>query len=215
MRFPRTVKEEVASVYFLLVFSIFFYYSGLEIPGVILLTLTSLFWANVVQRKKSGMRWKEFRFEKKNLSRDAILGTAAGAGFLVLFNIYRILVGFPTITPGFGGNFYLLGAIFGVAFGEEFFFRAYLQNRLRKLMGEWPRVFLVGLMLTGYKYAIFFNSINSFYSIMDPLVFSFIGSIVMSILLEKTGRMTAPFFGHLSWDILAYSYLLEIPYWVI
>ncbi len=106
----------------------------------------------------------------------------------------------------------LFQQIFVIALPEEFFFRGYLQERLKKLFPT-ERRFLgasVGafLILTSLIFALSHSLITLQW--WHPLIF--FPSLVFGWLKEKTGTITAPILFHAACNVFSAHLLIRLPF---
>lgn len=133
-----------------------------------------------------------FLFRKQPPKKEHPAGTAE---ITIFFAVVAFFLGLPAATvsrgPHLPGITYLL---FAVGFGEEIFFRGYIQSRLNEGFGRpfctWNTHWGWGLIMT----ALLFGLIHVFNPIGTPWwsVWTFFAGLFFGFLREKTGSILAP-----------------------
>lgn len=151
----------------------------------------------------------EFKLKKDDWLLNVAVGIVIG---LVMFVIYVVYKRMNLSNIAFNAS--ILIAVGIVAAAEEFFFRGYLQNKLAKDFGVVVRIAIVTILFGLYKTAVF-SSMRTFMSLAEIVVISCIGSVILSIELEKMQNLLAPVVSHALWDSLVYSNMESVPSWIM
>jgi membrane protease YdiL (CAAX protease family) len=184
---------------------IYLYYSGETIYQFIALALfiaVLYVWTETIEG------FADFQLTREKWLPNIGVGIIIG---LVMFALYIIYQKFDLSSITF--NVSIFAAVSMVAAAEEFFFRGYLQGKLSPAFNIIPRIAIVTVLFGLYKVSVF-SSMRGLYSLAEIVAISCLGSIILSIELEKTRNLIAPVISHVLWDNLVYSNLGTVPAWI-
>lgn len=184
---------------------IYLYYAGGSITQLIAVALflgVLYLWTETLES------FQDFQLRKEKWALNTIVGVIVGLAMFVIYLGYQRL-DLSRVTF----NVSIFAAVTMVAAAEEFFFRGYLQGKLAKDFGIVSRIVIVTVLFGLYKFSVF-SSMRSFLSLAEIVVISCIGSVILSIEMEKMGNLLAPVVSHVLWDNLVYSNMANIPSWI-
>jgi membrane protease YdiL (CAAX protease family)/uncharacterized membrane protein len=185
---------------------IYLYYAGGSITqlAAIGLFLGVLYvWTGTIES------FQDFQLKKEQWILNVVVGVLVGLAMFVAYIWYKQM-DFSTIT--FNASIFV--AVTMVAAAEEFFFRGYLQMKLSKKFGIVSRIILVTVLFGLYKVAVF-SSMRTPLSLAEIVVISCLGSVILSVQMEKMQNLLAPLISHVLWDNLVYSNMADVPSWII
>ncbi|MBU7031827.1 MAG: CPBP family intramembrane metalloprotease [Theionarchaea archaeon] len=152
--------------------------------------------------------FSDFQLKKEKWPLNVVVGVLIG---LAMFGLYIAYRNFDFASIEF--NVSIFAAVSLVAAAEEFFFRGYLQGKLSPAFKVIPRIAIVTVLFGLYKVSVF-SSMRGLFSLAEIVVISCLGSIILSIELEKTHNLLAPVISHALWDNLVYSNMGTVPAWI-
>jgi membrane protease YdiL (CAAX protease family) len=151
----------------------------------------------------------EFKLKKDDWPLNVGVGIVIGLAMFVIYVMYK-----HVNISNIAFNVSILAAVGVVAAAEEFFFRGYLQNKLAKDFGVITRIAIVTILFGVYKVSVF-TSMRTFMTLAEIVVISCIGSVILSLELEKMQNLIAPVVSHALWDSLVYSNMERVPSWIM
>lgn len=152
--------------------------------------------------------FQDFHLKKEKWALNSGVGVIVGLAMFAAYIVYKKL-DLSAITF----NASIFAAVTLVAAAEEFFFRGYLQGKLAKDFGVIPRIVIVTVLFGLYKVAVF-SSMRTFLSLAEIVVISCLGSVILSVQMEKMQNLLAPLVSHALWDNLVYSNMATVPSWI-
>ncbi len=184
---------------------IYLYYVG---GGKIQLVAIALFLAVLYVWTETIESFDDFQLKKIDWTTNVIVGTVVG---LVMFVIY---LGYKRLDLSqIRFNASILTAVTIVGAAEEFFFRGYLQGKLSRDFGVVPRIAIVTVLFGLYKFSVF-SSMRTPLTLTEIIIISCLGSVILSVEMEKTHNLLAPVISHVLWDNLVYSNMGVVPSWI-
>lgn len=184
---------------------IYLYYAGdvyVQLASIVLFLAILYMWTGTIESLE------DFQLKKEKWLLNIAVGVAIGLVMFLIFLGYRRL-GFSRITF----NASILVVVTMIASAEEFFFRGYLQGKLSKDFGIFSRITIVTILFGLYKFSVF-SSLRGFIPLVEIIVISCVGSVILSLEMEKMGNLLAPVVSHALWDNLVYSNMETIPSWI-
>jgi membrane protease YdiL (CAAX protease family) len=181
------------------------------ISGVFLVSL-AFYWSRALRDRP--MTLADLRLSRKHLGLQVLIGAGLAVCGWFFFRYYVYVSRGMWLPLGYGGSLAALFSIVAVASGEEFFFRGYLQNRLRVRYALVARVLIVAAALALYKNIIHMWSGMPFIFHVELFTISGLLALITSLFLEWSDNLAGPIVLHVVWDLLVYSHLATIPYWV-
>lgn len=185
---------------------IYLYYIG---TGPIQLVAIALFFGVLYLWTETIESFKDFNLKKEKWVINAVVGVAVGLAMFAIYIVYERLN-----LSGIQFNASIFAAVTMVAAAEEFFFRGYLQGKLSKEFGIVARIVIVTVLFGLYKVSVFLP-MRTFLSLVEIVVISCIGSVILSVEMEKTQNLLAPVISHVLWDNLVYSNMANVPSWIL
>ena len=169
--------------------------------------------------------WRQLGFVRpRSWARTIVLGLAVGAGFkLVMKSVvmpllgadpvnqaYHHLAGDMAAVPGF-----LLLLLFGAAFGEETFFRGYLFERLRRLLGRTGAATVVTVAITSALFAAAHLPNQGVTGAEQAAI----TGLVFGAVYAATGGLPFVMIAHAAFDLTAYAIIFfdvetTVAHWV-
>jgi len=184
---------------------IYLYYAGgqyIQLAAIALLLGVLYLWTETFES------FQDFQLKKEKWMFNVVVGIIVGLAMFVPYILYRRLD-----LSHIAFNVSIFAAVTVVAGGEEFFFRGYLQGKLSNDFGIVTRIAIVTLLFGLYKVAVF-STMRTFVSLAEIIVISCLGSVILSVQLEKTKNLLAPLISHVLWDNLVYSNMGNVPSWI-
>ena len=184
---------------------IYLYYAGETVYQFIALALFIVVlyvWTDTIEG------FSDFQLTTHKWLLNVIIGVLIGLAMFVIYIGYRK---FDLSTIEFNAS--IFAAVSLVAAAEEFFFRGYLQGKLSPAFSIVPRIAIVTVLFGLYKVSVF-SSMRGLFSLAEIVAISCLGSIILSIELEKTHNLLAPVISHVLWDNLVYSNMGSVPAWI-
>lgn len=184
---------------------IYLYYAGgqyIQLAAIALLLGVLYLWTETFES------FQDFQLKKEKWMFNVVVGIIVGLAMFVPYIFYRRLD-----LSHVAFNVSIFAAVTVVAGGEEFFFRGYLQGKLSNDFGIVSRIVIVTLLFGLYKVAVF-STMRTFMTLAEIIVISCLGSVILSIQLEKTKNLLAPLISHVLWDNLVYSNMGNVPSWI-
>ncbi|MBU7036458.1 MAG: CPBP family intramembrane metalloprotease [Theionarchaea archaeon] len=151
----------------------------------------------------------DFQLKNQDLPLNIGVGLVLGLAMFLIYVVYERL---SLSTIAFNAS--IVAAVTVVAAAEEFFFRGYLQGKLSESFGFVSKVIIVTALFGLYKVSVFY-SLRSPLSLAEIVVISCIGSVILSIEMEKIRNLLAPAISHVIWDVLVYSNMTSMPSWIV
>jgi membrane protease YdiL (CAAX protease family) len=146
--------------------------------------------------------------------RDIILGSAVALLGWWMYSEYLHLTRGYRLPIGLSQSSSLLIVIFCIAIAEELFFRSYTHARLSPWLTPLGRAVVVSVALAGYKNLVHFWEFRPILYHIELFVITFMLSVPLSLWREASGSITGPVVTHITWDLLVYGTLNQIPDWV-
>jgi membrane protease YdiL (CAAX protease family) len=185
---------------------IYLYYAGgslAQLLAIVLFLGVLYLWTNTIES------FEDFSLKKEKWGLNIAIGVILG---LFMFVLYVVHKKFPLSTIAFNPS--IVVAVVVVAAAEEFFFRGYLQGKLSKDFNIISKIIIVTILFGLYKVSVF-SSMRTFMSVAQIVVISCIGSVILSVEMEKMQNLLAPVISHVLWDTLVYSNMESIPSWIV
>jgi membrane protease YdiL (CAAX protease family) len=184
---------------------IYLYYIG---SGIIQLVAVALFLVVLYLWTETLESFADFQLKKEKWLLNIIVGVIIGLAMFIIYMGYKRLD-----LSRLQFNASIFAAVTVVAAAEEFFFRGYLQGKLAKDFGIVPRIVIVTILFGVYKISVF-SSMRTFLSLAEIVAISCLGSIILSIQMEKMQNLLSPVISHVLWDNLVYSNMGAVPSWI-
>jgi membrane protease YdiL (CAAX protease family) len=184
---------------------IYLYYRGetlFQVIALVLFIAVLYVWTETIEG------FADFQLTKERWPLNIVIGVLIG---LAMFGLYIAYRNFDFSSIEF--NVSIFAAVSLVAAAEEFFFRGYLQGKLSPAFKIIPRVAIVTVLFGLYKVSVF-SSMRGLFSLAEIVAISCLGSVILSIELEKTHNLLAPVISHALWDNLVYSNMGTVPAWI-
>jgi membrane protease YdiL (CAAX protease family)/uncharacterized membrane protein len=185
---------------------IYLYYTGniwAQLVSIALFLGVLFVWSSTLRG------FDDFNLKNEDLLLNVGIGLVLGLAMFLIFVVYR---GLNLSSIAFNAS--IVAAVAVVAAAEEFFFRGYLQGKLSRDFGIVTRIIIVTALFGLYKVSVF-SSLRSPLSLAEIVVISCIGSVILSIEMEKTQNLLAPVISHVIWDVLVYSNMASVPSWIV
>lgn len=185
---------------------IYLYYVGgiwTQFAAIVLFLGVLYMWSSTIRG------FDDFQFKNQDLPLNIGVGLVLGLAMFLIFVVYRGL-SLSSITF----NASIVVAVVVVAAAEEFFFRGYLQGKLSDSFGLITKIIIVTVLFGLYKVSVF-SSLRSPLSLLEIVGISCIGSVILSMEMEKTQNLLAPVISHVIWDVLVYSNMTSVPSWIV
>lgn len=184
---------------------IYLYYAGgsaVQLAAIVLFLGVLFVWTETIES------FEDFQLKKKEWKTNVAVGVVAGlAMFLIYIGYKRLDLSRIAFNPS------ILVAVTMIAVAEEFFFRGYLQGKLSEKFGIIIRIAIVTVLFGLYKVSVF-SSMRTFFPLAEIVVISCVGSVILSVEMEKTRNLLAPLISHALWDNLVYSNMENVPSWI-
>jgi membrane protease YdiL (CAAX protease family) len=185
---------------------IYLYYTGniwAQLVSIALFLGVLFVWSSTLRG------FDDFNLKNQDLLLNIGIGLVLGLAMFLIFVVYR---GLNLSSIAFNAS--IVAAVAVVAAAEEFFFRGYLQGKLSRDFGIVTRIIIVTALFGLYKVSVF-SSLRSPLSLAEIVIISCIGSVILSIEMEKTQNLLAPVISHVIWDVLVYSNMASVPSWIV
>jgi membrane protease YdiL (CAAX protease family) len=185
---------------------IYLYYTGdiwAQLVSIALFLGVLFVWSSTLRG------FDDFHLKNQDLLLNIGIGLVLGLAMFLIFVVYRRLN-----LSSIAFNASIVAAVAVVAAAEEFFFRGYLQGKLSRDFGIVSRIIIVTVLFGLYKVSVF-SSLRSPLSLAEIVIISCIGSVILSIEMEKTQNLLAPVISHVIWDVLVYSNMASVPSWIV
>ncbi len=184
---------------------IYLYYRGgsiIQLTAIVLFLGVLYLWTQTVES------FQDFQLKKEKWETNLLIGFGVGLAMFLIYLAYKRLdLSQIRFNPS------ILAAVAVVGAGEEFFFRGYLQGKLSRDFGIVQRIVVVTILFGLYKFSVF-ASMRTFLSLAEIIVISCVGSVILSVEMEKTQNLLAPVISHVFWDNLVYSNMEQVPSWI-
>lgn len=140
-----------------------------------------------------------------------------GIGILVAVILYLLFVGYHVLFRQYDPwsllvrmSWVWIPVIVAVASSEELLFRGILFSTLEKVLGTYSSMFLCSVLFTLFHRAMVFHVIfnwssETLFSMGEPALFNFLGSLVLNYFFFRTRSLVTPATTHSLWDILVYT----------
>jgi membrane protease YdiL (CAAX protease family) len=184
---------------------IYLYYLGgsyIQLAAIALFFGVLFLWTETIES------FADFHFKREKWPLNVVVGVIIGLAMFVIYVVYKRLD-----LSHIEFNVSIFAAVTMVAAAEEFFFRGYLQGKLSKDYNVVVRIAIVTVLFGLYKVAVF-STMQSFISLAEIVVISCLGSVILSIQMEKMQNLLAPVISHALWDNLVYSNMSSVPSWI-
>ncbi len=184
---------------------IYLYYAGgsaIQLVSIVLFLAVLYMWTETIDS------FQDFQLKREKWIINVVVGIVIGLAMLAIYIGYKRLD-----LSHIAFNVEIVTAVTIVAAAEEFFFRGYLQGKLSKDFGIISRIVIVTILFGVYKVAVF-SSMRTLISLAEIVVISCVGSVILSLEMEKTQNLLAPVISHALWDTLVYSNLRHVPSWI-
>lgn len=184
---------------------IYLYYAGtgkVQLLSIALFLVVLYLWTETISS------FKDFQLKKEKWVLNIVVGVVIGLGMFAIFLVYERLN-----VSNIRFNASILAAVAVVGAAEEFFFRGYLQGKLSKDFGLVPRIAIVTVLFGLYKFSVF-STMRTPLSLVEIVAISCVGSVILSVQMEKMQNLLSPIVSHVLWDNLVYSNMATVPSWI-
>ena len=184
---------------------IYLYYLGgsyIQLAAIALFFGVLFLWTETIES------FADFHFTREKWPLNVVVGVIIGLAMFVIYVVYKRLD-----LSHIEFNVSIFAAVTMIAAAEEFFFRGYLQGKLSKDYNVVVRIAIVTVLFGLYKVAVF-STTQRFLSLAEIVAISCLGSVILSIQMEKMQNLLAPVISHALWDNLVYSNMSSVPSWV-
>ncbi len=185
---------------------IYLYYAGgsvAQLAAIVLFLAVLYIWTETIES------FDDFKLKKDKWLHNLVVGILVGLAMFVIYILYK-----QRDFSAIAFNVSILAVVAVVGGAEEFFFRGYLQGKLSPDFDITSRIVIVTVLFGLYKVAVF-SSMRTFLTLTEIIVISCVGSVILSIEMEKMQNLLAPVVSHVLWDSLVYSNMESVPSWIV
>lgn len=186
----------------------------LQILSCFILIAVTSYWSYAI-RHGMAMSRNDFKLTTHRLRMNALVAVGLAIFGWFYFSLYAYLTRGHWLHLSYGGSFPVVLTIITVSSTEEIFFRGYLQNRLNYRYSMWKRVLIAVAAMAFYKNVVHMWEGMSLVLHVELLLVGILHNVLPSLWMEWSGSLVGPWLLHVVWDLLVYSPMSTIPYWVI